>query len=776
MGIFKAPRALQGINVSYFLEGLAYFGVLTILGKFMSENVGLSDLHAGWIYSLFTGGITLAMLFLGGVVDKIGVRKALRISLLLMVVGRFFLAASSSLFPQGGGFGSTMFFTLIVGIFIVVIGYGMYQPAAYAGIKLFTNKKTAAMGYAMIYALMNLGAFFSGLMSPPLRNNFGIETVFWAYVVITILAVISLILLLTKRVEKRTIEQFKKESQEGVEKSAPEPQEQTPQTDIPRKSIFDTRLLIFAVITICAIGMVFYNNLSENPPEYEVTLKKHLDFLKTLVNVSDSDPEAFNARLGASLEDHRAQIAATIDALQSPALESGEVDSIIFMAVKEKLRNDHAYVSGLIRCLPFADSLSADSQVHRQIYDEIRQYSVFAMALAYSFVANVNREVITSLRKRLKEVDEDIIPMPEKLTGEIERVCLLPLSDKLREYAVFAGQTAAQPALDGIPVIRRKILSDSAYAAGAIQFASDSNRNNQNLNQFLSDKFISDAMLALDQARTIRLAKPVLTVDLLNLKLASDETLIAGSIDRLDAGVAIPFGKRFTAWLSAYGIYLIIGVIFLFLAVSNILKKRPEHPFNNGRFVFFVFILIPVQTLFAHNWLTIPYYINRGFGGTAVGDNFEFFSNLNPILIFVLTPLVAAITQKVNVYKMMILGTLVMALPTFLLTVGPSAALLMVYILLMSIGEAMWQPRFLQYVAEIAPEGKTGAYMGIAQFPWFLTKVVTGLYSGWFLAHYCPIVGPQNTEFLWFIYACIAMVSPIALFLARNWVGDKMHK
>jgi POT family proton-dependent oligopeptide transporter len=43
----------------------------------------------------------------------------------------------------------------------------------------------------------------------------------------------------------------------------------------------------------------------------------------------------------------------------------------------------------------------------------------------------------------------------------------------------------------------------------------------------------------------------------------------------------------------------------------------------------------------------------------------------------------------------------------------------------MTIGEAMWQPRFLQYAAEIAPEGRTGAYMGVAQFPWFLRLIRT---------------------------------------------------
>ena len=132
--------------------------------------------------------------------------------------------------------------------------------------------------------------------------------------------------------------------------------------------------------------------------------------------------------------------------------------------------------------------------------------------------------------------------------------------------------------------------------------------------------------------------------------------------------------------------------------------------------------------------------------------------------------MVAALTAKRKVYSMMIWGTLVMAVPTFLLVLPPSPTMLLTYILLMSIGEAMWQPRFLQWVAEIAPEGKTGAYMGIAQFPWFMTKVITGLYSGYFIAQYCPMVGPQNTQVLWFIYALIAMSTPVALWLARGWM------
>jgi proton-dependent oligopeptide transporter, POT family len=195
-------------------------------------------------------------------------------------------------------------------------------------------------------------------------------------------------------------------------------------------------------------------------------------------------------------------------------------------------------------------------------------------------------------------------------------------------------------------------------------------------------------------------------------------------------------------------------------------------PFRDSRFLFFIFILIPVQTLFAHNWLTLPQYCSRAFTG-VVSENYEFFVNFAPLLIFVLTPMVTALTSKRDTYTMMIAGTLVMAAPTFLLSFGPNIYTLFAFLIVMTVGEAMWSPRFLQWVAEIAPKEMTGIYMGIGQFPWFLTKVVTSLYSGWFLMKYCPAGVPPpelHTETMWFIYGVIAVMTPVGLFLARRWM------
>ena len=219
---------------------------------------------------------------------------------------------------------------------------------------------------------------------------------------------------------------------------------------------------------------------------------------------------------------------------------------------------------------------------------------------------------------------------------------------------------------------------------------------------------------------------------------------------------------------------LVAGLAFMFFAREKVGKSYiwlANHPLGDLKFFFFIFALIPVQTLFTYNWLILPQYLERAFEGGIVSEKFEVFANLNPILIFFAVPMVTALTQKSKVYNMMVLGTFIMAAPAFLLALGTSLPLLLGYLFIMTIGEAMWQPRFLQYAAEIAPEGRTGAYMGVAQFPWFLTKMLVPLYSGVFIQRFCPADGPRDPERMWLFFAIIAMTSTVMLFLAKGWVG-----
>ena len=80
-------------------------------------------------------------------------------------------------------------------------------------------------------------------------------------------------------------------------------------------------------------------------------------------------------------------------------------------------------------------------------------------------------------------------------------------------------------------------------------------------------------------------------------------------------------------------------------------------------FIFFIFMLLPVRTLFAHQWLTMPQYILRSYP-QGVADKMEWLVNwINPAIIFVGVPLATALTRHINVYTMMVIGSLVSAVP-----------------------------------------------------------------------------------------------------------------
>lgn len=201
-------------------------------------------------------------------------------------------------------------------------------------------------------------------------------------------------------------------------------------------------------------------------------------------------------------------------------------------------------------------------------------------------------------------------------------------------------------------------------------------------------------------------------------------------------------------------------------AVSSVGRS----PYRDKRFLFFIFALLPVRTLFAHQWLTMPEYVLRAYS-KDVADRMEWLvDSVNPLVIFLAVPMLTALTRNRHVLTMMILGSAVSAVSTFMLCAGAHTPLLVAYFVAFSIGEALWSSRFLEYAAEIAPPGRVAQYMGVANLPWFVAKSTTGFYSGVMLERFVPAEGPRDAETLWFIYGVIAMASPVLLVLARRWL------
>ena len=101
---------------------------------------------------------------------------------------------------------------------------------------------------------------------------------------------------------------------------------------------------------------------------------------------------------------------------------------------------------------------------------------------------------------------------------------------------------------------------------------------------------------------------------------------------------------------------------------------------------------------------------------------------------------------------------------------GESIAMIVLFQVVLSFGEAIYSPRIYDYTASIAPPGREASYMAYSKAPMFFAKVAAGPITGILLANLCPGEGPRNTELMWVIVGISTMVSPIMLLLGRKWL------
>jgi len=202
-----------------------------------------------------------------------------------------------------------------------------------------------------------------------------------------------------------------------------------------------------------------------------------------------------------------------------------------------------------------------------------------------------------------------------------------------------------------------------------------------------------------------------------------------------------------------------------------LMERWRRSPFADARFTYFVFILMPARTLFGYQIHIFGNYVLRAYP-ESVGQRFEYFPNvINPLTVVILSPLFAALFRRTNLVSLMMVGSLVTALPTFLFCLPEREWLLLAYTVIFSAGEALWQPRFYEFAANVAPEGRMGEFMAAASMPWLMAKFGTGLYSGWMMELFCPSRDSHaRVWIMWAIFGVVALISPVGLFAARRWL------
>ncbi len=191
------------------------------------------------------------------------------------------------------------------------------------------------------------------------------------------------------------------------------------------------------------------------------------------------------------------------------------------------------------------------------------------------------------------------------------------------------------------------------------------------------------------------------------------------------------------------------------------------------RFMLLVALIAGVTLVHQHFHATWPKYVLR-----EMGDSFPVgrVAAINSTSILFLAPLAAILFRKRHALDPITLGALIGGASPLVLCFGPSVGSIVAMVCVMSIGEALWAPRFYEYAASIAPRGREATYASLSSLPMFIAKMIAGPTSGFLLARYCPEQGPRSSSTMWLVIGATTIVGPIVLVLLRGKIDQSARR
>jgi len=169
-GLKGTPRELYLVYIAKIFEYTAYGSMNFALVLFLSSDVGLDDVNAGYFITVWSISLTVMTMLVGPIADTFGIKRTLLLGTVILIFARFFMPLTTSI-PL----------LILLGFLPLGIGMAMQGPVLSVAIKKFTSKKTAALGFGLFYTLMNVGWAAGAWVFDFLRVHLGETTIHQLY-------------------------------------------------------------------------------------------------------------------------------------------------------------------------------------------------------------------------------------------------------------------------------------------------------------------------------------------------------------------------------------------------------------------------------------------------------------------------------------------------------------------------------------------------------------------------------------------------------------------
>ena len=162
IGLKDSPREIWLLFSAKLIEYAAYGSSNMAFVLYLSSDCGLGDIQAGSYIGIWSMVMTSASIFVGSVVDSIGIRKTLLLGILTLICGRIIMPFSRDLTI-------VTFFSF----FPIAVGNAILGPVLSVGIKKYTSGASTSLGFGLFYTMMNIGFALGGYIFDKVRNILG---------------------------------------------------------------------------------------------------------------------------------------------------------------------------------------------------------------------------------------------------------------------------------------------------------------------------------------------------------------------------------------------------------------------------------------------------------------------------------------------------------------------------------------------------------------------------------------------------------------------------
>lgn len=161
-GLRNSPRDMWLLFGYKFVEYSAYAAMNMAVSLWLSKDCGLGDVEAGSFISGWSICLSVMGMFAGALVDAIGIRKTVIISVFFLIVSRVVFS-----------FVTQPAVVFVFGFMPLAVGFAIVAPVISVAIKRYTTKEGSALGFGLFYVVMNIGYAVGGLFFDWIRGALG---------------------------------------------------------------------------------------------------------------------------------------------------------------------------------------------------------------------------------------------------------------------------------------------------------------------------------------------------------------------------------------------------------------------------------------------------------------------------------------------------------------------------------------------------------------------------------------------------------------------------